>query len=486
MSTKESASQPVLIVDDEPHLLNSASMVLRTSGVHDVATLDDSRAVSRFLQEREVAVLVVDLNMPHVSGEEVLEEVAASHPDLPVIVMTATNDLDTAVRCMQSGAVDYLVKPVERSRLVSSVKRALELRSLRAEVISLKESLLTDAPPREPEAFAEIITQNDGMQAIFRYLEAIAPSPQPVLVAGESGTGKELIARALHRLSGRTGELVAVNVAGLDDQMFSDTLFGHVRGSFTGADRSREGLVASAGDGTLFLDEIGDLSVASQVKLLRLLQDGSYYPIGSDQARHSRARVVVATNVDVLDAVAKGTFRRDLYYRLRTHHLQLPPLREREGDLRPLVAAFVRKAARALKKPAPSIPPALYQLLNTYRFPGNLRELEAMVFDAVARHQGTVLSLQSFRDVIAAGGDEESVPATAAAVAVDGASSADPWLAIDPLPTLQQAEARLVAEALRRAGGNQGIAAGLLGLSRQALNKRLSRQRQAGEPGDDA
>src|SRR5262249_7769067 len=157
----------------------------------------------------------------------------------------------------------------------------------------------------------------------------------------------------------------------------------------------------------------------SQVKLLRLLQDGSYYPLGSDHVRQSRARVVVATNVDVLDAVAKGTFRRDLYYRLRTHHLQLPPLREREGDLRPLVEAFAKKAARALKKPLPSIPPALYQLLNTYRFPGNLRELEAMVFDAVARHQGTVLSLQSFREIVTVPEGEEVLAFT-----VDAASGA--------------------------------------------------------------
>jgi transcriptional regulator of acetoin/glycerol metabolism len=188
------------------------------------------------------------------------------------------------------------------------------------------------------------------MLAIFRYLEAIAASPAPVLVSGESGTGKELIAAALHRLSGRSGELVAVNVAGLDDQMFSDTLFGHVRGSFTGAERSREGLIASAADGTLFLDEIGDLTTASQVKLLRLLQDGSYYPLGADSPKRSRARVVVATNVDVLEGVAKGSFRKDLYYRLRTHHVQLPPLRARGrpaaagGELREEGGAHAQEA----------------------------------------------------------------------------------------------------------------------------------------------
>src|SRR5262249_35879912 len=189
-----------------------------------------------------------------------------------------------------------------------------------------------------------------------RYLEAIAGSPQPVLITGETGTGKEVMANVLHRLSGRPGDLVAVNVAGLDDVMFSDTLFGHTRGAFTGADRARDGLVSSAAAGTIFLDAIGDLSVASQVKLLRLLQDGSFYPPGADRPRQSRARVVVATNADVPQAVGTGRFRKDLYYRLRTHHVHLPPLRSRQGDIPILVDHFVEKAARQLGKETPTVP----------------------------------------------------------------------------------------------------------------------------------
>jgi two-component system, NtrC family, nitrogen regulation response regulator GlnG len=314
--------------------------------------------------------------MPHIAGHALLEQVAGDYPDIPVILMTATNDLEIAVQCMQIGASDYLVKPVEESRLVSSVKRALEIRTLRAEVLSLKERLLTETP-HQREAFAEIITQSKAMFAIFRYLEAIAPSPQPVLITGETGTGKELVARALHRLSARRGELVALNVAGLDDTMFSDTLFGHTRGAFTGADQARDGLITSTAEGTLFLDEIGDLSVASQVKLLRLLQDGTFYPLGADRPRQSRARIVCATNAEVAARVSAGTFRKDLYHRLRTHHLDLPPLRARMGDLPLLVHHFVDRAARVLGKAVPTEPPALYQLLNTYSFPGNVRELEA-------------------------------------------------------------------------------------------------------------
>ena len=470
---------PTLLVDDEPQLLHSAGIVLRSAGVPEVIALDDSRDVMPVMAERDVAAVVLDLTMPHVAGQVLLEQLGADYPDVPVIVMTATNDVETAVQCMKAGAVDYLVKPVEQSRLVSSVKRAIEIRALRAEVLSLKDRLLADTPHQQ-EAFADIVTRDPSLFAIFRYIEAIAGSPQPVLITGETGTGKELMARALHRLSGRTGELVAVNLAGLDDTMFSDTLFGHTRGAFTGADRPREGLIASAAAGTIFLDEIGDLAMASQVKLLRLLQDGSFYPLGADRPRQSRARVVVATNADVVKAVGAGHFRKDLYYRLRTHHVHLPPLRSRKGDLPLLVDHFVDKAARQLGKPVPAVPLALHQLLKTYSFPGNVRELEALVFDGVARHQGVTLSLASFHETIS--GEPQSMVSAAA----QEGPGATPLASLFPdrLPTLREAEDHLIAEALLRADGNQGVAATLLGLSRQALNKRLSRRRAGDIPVD--
>jgi two-component system nitrogen regulation response regulator GlnG len=469
---------PILLVDDEPQLLRSASIVLRAAGMPQVTTLDDSRGVLPLLAERDIGVLVLDLTMPHISGQTLLGQIAADHPDVPVILLTATNDLDTAVQCMQAGATDYLVKPVEADRLVSSVKRAVEIRSLRAEVLSLKERLLTETP-HQREAFAGIVTQSRAMFAIFRYIEAIAASPQPVLITGETGTGKELIASALHRLSGRPGELVAVNVAGLDDTMFADTLFGHTRGAFTGADRPREGLIASAGSGTVFLDEIGDLSVASQVKLLRVLQAGSFYPLGADHPRQSSARVVVATNCDVAQSVAAGTFRRDLYYRLRTHHLHLPPLRSRAGDLPLLVDHFVEKAAHQLGKARPTVPLALHQLLRTYRFPGNVRELEALIFDAVARHQGVTVSLQSFREAIVGRPDCALIEPEP-----DGSSVPLAALFPDRLPTFREIGDAVITEALRRADGNQGVAAAMLAISRQALNKRLSRRRHQEQPNE--
>jgi two-component system nitrogen regulation response regulator GlnG len=473
MSYRAISNLPVLLVDDEPQLLHSASIVLRTSGLTGVLTVDDSRAVLPLLTCQQVGVIVLDLTMPYLSGRELLDHLTAEYPEIPVIMMTATNDLQIAVQCMQAGASDYLVKPVDKNCLIASIRRAYEVRVLRAEFLSLKERLLTNSP-HQPGAFAEIVTQSPAMFAIFRYIEAIAASPQPVLIAGETGTGKELIAQALHRLSGRPGKLVAVNVAGLDDTMFSDTLFGHVKGSFTGADRPRDGLVVSAGEGTLFLDEIGDLTVASQVKLLRLLQDGAFYPLGSDRPRLNRSRVVVATHCDVQRDVDNGTFRKDLYFRLRTHHIQLPALRDRREDLPQLTTHFVEKAANTLGKPAPNVPLALYQWLRNYPFHGNIRELEGMVFDAVARCQGSTLPLQSFKKTGA--GEIQALDPFDTQSSVVASEAGFP----DRLPTMKEAEEALICEALRRAGGNQGVAAGLLGISRQALNKRLIRRDSEG------
>jgi DNA-binding NtrC family response regulator len=301
------------------------------------------------------------------------------------------------------------------------------------------------------------------MFSIFRYLEAVAGTGQPVMIMGETGVGKELMARAVHVLSGRSGEFVTVNVAGLDDNLFADALFGHAKGAYTGADRARPGLIAKAARGTLFLDEIGDLSPASQVKLLRLLQEREYFRLGEDTVRLSDARIVVATNCDLMKRQESGDFRKDLYFRLRAHHVLVPPLRARLDDLPLLVDHFLSEAAGELQKRKPTLPSEAYSVLGAYHFPGNIRELRALVFDAVTRHTTGVLSLDAFREVL--GHDRESPdapPVPRGAVRFGEA-----------LPSLKEMRVLLIEEAIRRAQGNQSVAAQLLGITRQGLNKYL-------------
>ncbi len=475
MEQQSGMSLPVVLVDDESTVLLSSSMILGSAGIKDVLTVEDSRNLMPLLAEREVAVVVLDLFMPYISGSQLLPEIVREHPELPVIVMTATQEVETAVACMKEGAFDYLVKPVEESRFVSSVKRALELRALRRQMGALKRSLMTDRL-EHGEAFSSIVTVSRRMRSLFQYLEAIAGSGEPVLITGETGSGKELLAEAVHRLSARSGAFVPVNIAGLDDTLFSDTLFGHRKGAFSGADMAREGMVARAAGGTLFLDEIGDLAPASQAKLLRLLQERQYYPLGSDVAKMSDARILCATHRDLNASMAQETFRSDLYFRLSVHQVEIPPLRERKEDIPVLVDFFASAAGDSLAKKAPKASPELLTLLANYHFPGNVRELRAMVYDAVARHKsGAVLALKSFRKTIKT---QQITSMQAGKKTGKKAMAAENVDREGRFPTLKEAELLHIEEALLRAGGNQGTAAALLGISRPALNRRLARMRK--------
>ncbi len=457
---------PVVLVDDEEDILFGAEYLLNTHGITAVLALSDGRDLLPLLERQTAGVIVLDLMMPQVSGLELLPRLTREYPEIPVVVMTASQEVETAVSCMKEGAFDYLVKPVEESRFVSSVRRALEIRLLCQEIGSLRTSLMGEGIGH-PEVFAPIISRNHQMQRLFRYVEAIADSGEPVLITGETGTGKELIAQAIHHISGRNGEIVCLNAAGLDDNLFSDTLFGHVRGAFTGADREREGLIGKAVGGTLFLDEIGDLKPASQVKLLRLLQAQSYYPIGSDVPRTADARILAATNQPLHRRMDRGKFRQDLFFRLSSHPIELPPLRERLDDLPLLLQHFIDEAAQSLGRPSPRIPGELLTLLSLYDFPGNIRELRALVFNAMAQHRGgAVLALDSFQQVIKR---DRSSTETPLAHPDDGLTLAIPGR----FPTLKETDIFLVEEAMRRANHNQGIAAMLLGISRQSLNRRL-------------
>jgi DNA-binding NtrC family response regulator len=454
----------ILLVDDEPAWLRSVSLTLARAGINNILTCSDSREVLDLLAGGSVKLVLLDLTMPHLPGEELLTLIAERHPEILTVVVSGMNQIETAVRCMSLGAFDYFVKTVEEDRLVTGVLRAIRMLELERENQAISDRMLSNQL-RHPEAFVNIVTADRTMLGIFGYIEAVATSRQPLLVNGESGVGKELVARAVHTLSGNTGPLIAVNVAGLDDTVFADTLFGHVRGAYTGAEQARRGMIEEATDGTLFLDEIGDLSIPSQVKLLRLLQEGEYFPLGSDRPKRLKARVIVATHRDLRAKEEAGTFRRDLFYRLRTHQILLPPLRERLGDIPLLLDFFLGEAAESLGKRKPTPPKELAQLLATYSFPGNIRELRAMVYDAVSVHRERILSLDTF--IKAIGPTREKTPAVVI-------PDQNLFAGLERLPTFSEAAELLVQEAMARSGGNQTIAARLLCISQPALSKRLS------------
>ena len=459
----------ILLVDDEEEILFSTSVMFNMEGFSTILTENDSRNVMRIIGDQEISLIILDLNMPFLSGYELLKEIVSSHPHIPVIIMTAAHELELAVECMKSGAFDYFVKPAEKSSLLGSTRKALEIYTLRHEVSLLTKQLLSGSSEQDA-AFAPIITRSPKMKNIFRYLTAVAGTDQPVLIAGETGVGKELVARSVHAASGRTGSFIAVNIAGFDDQMFCDALFGHCKGAFTGADTVREGLIAKSAGGTLFLDEIGDLSPSLQIKLLRLLQEREYYPLGSDLPKKCDARIIVATNQNLSKMIEDNSFRKDLYYRLKGHHVTIPPLRERPEDIPLLLNFFLDEAAETLNKTRPTYPVQLLDHLNAYHFPGNIRELKAMVLNAMACHQKGILSLSNFQEITTVARTSEKNPLDFIQDIECGFPAST-----RKMPTLKEATDALVVHAMTLANNNQGIAASYLGITRQALNKRLTR-----------
>lgn len=461
---------PVLIVDDEVHALKSFELTLRSGELNNIISCSDSLKVYNILESTEIELILLDLMMPNLSGEEILSRIVEYFPEIPVIMVTGINEIDMVVKCMQKGAFDYVLKPVNSERLLHSVRSAMEVRQLKRENAKLKECFFSDSL-QQPEKFSKIITQSPKMRALFQYCEAIAKGNHPILITGETGAGKELIAEAIHDISGRQGNLIAVNAAGLDDNVFSDTLFGHIKGAFTDAATVRSGQIERATGGTIFLDEIGDLSQLSQVKLLRVLDKHEYFPLGSDVAKPANARFLFATHRDLSALVKEGRYREDLYFRLRTHHLHVPPLRERSDDIQILLDYFVDGAAQEFNKKCPAYPKELVSLLKSYRFPGNVRELKSMIFDAVAKNQVKTLSVESFKNTIY--GDPTKTPESTHVFS----PSIKPWLAqLEQFPTLRETANALIQEALSRANNNQRVAALMLGITPQALNQRLKKK----------
>jgi DNA-binding NtrC family response regulator len=483
----------ILIVDDDEALRSRIEGLLARAGLDNLASTGDARFASSLVTRKKVSLVLLDLGLSTKSGEALLREWSAAAPEIPVIVMTAVSDTGTVVSCMRAGAADYVVKPIDETRLFVSVWNAIASFELRREARGFRERVL-GGRLEKPEAFKEIITEDEGMLTLFKYIESVARSRQPVLITGETGTGKELFARAVHEASGRSGPFVAINVGGLDDTMFSDSLFGHLRGAYTGAEGQRAGLIKEAAGGTLLLDEIGDLEARSQIKLLRLLQEGEYYALGADSPLRSDARIVAATTKDLKAAAAAGSFRSDLFYRLQTHSIAIPPLRSRPWDRVLLLRHFLEKSAIALGLPSlgetmlASQARSMERALAGYSFPGNVRELESLVHDALAGARGGELDIEALRAKTGSGGGAEETSSGASDASVERLSAAaaqvsgifDPdlpplalALAAGRIPTLETAERELMRMAVEAAGGNLSQAAAILGISRQTLYNRL-------------
>ena len=458
----------ILIVDDDAEFLDGARRALLAHGIGKVKTLQDSASVLRALATGAHTVLLLDWVMPDPSGADLLPEIVRLYPNIPVIIMTGVRDLENVVSCIKQGAYDYITKPLDTTRLVSIVQNAAKSSELFVRNRKLTGYLLGE-PLSDPENFSEIITCSDRMMSIFKVIETLANSHQPVLITGETGVGKELIAQAIHRCSGLKGRIVTVNVAGLDDTMLADTLFGHKKGAYTGATESRDGLIEQAKGGTLFLDEIGDLSSASQIKLLRLLQQNEYYRLGSDVLHKSDARILAVSNGNFQSLLNSGAFRSDLYYRISAYALHIPPLRKRREDILPLAEHFVEMTAKSMLRTPPGLSKDLRHALMSYYFPGNVRELFNMVHNAVTYDRSGTLILEHFpglapgtttpRVIVRKIGNYQFI--------LDGI--------FHDFPTIDEVQALLAEEAITLSHGNRSIAAKMLGVSRPTLQKKLDR-----------
>jgi two-component system response regulator AtoC len=439
----------VMVIDD----LDSARQMVkralaRSFEVYDFGSVAEALPA---LDRAEFDVIVTDLRMPGIDGLEGLKRFRAKVPEIPVIIMTAFATVETAVEAMKAGAFDYLKKPFDPEELEVMVEHAGEHGALRRENRKLKQQLSGTF------SVQGMVGKSQGMKEIVSIAERIAPSDVPVLIEGESGTGKDVLARTIHGLSGRAkGPYLALNMSAIPENLAESELFGHEKGAFSGADQARPGFFAEADGGTLFLDEIGLLPATLQPKLLRVLQDGEYFPVGSRKAQKANVRVVAATNENLKKAVQEGRFREDLWYRLRVVPMRLPPLRERREDIPLLVEHLVQKHAVRLSRP-PLLPDAeAMRALLDHSWPGNIRELEHAIERALLLARGDHLAVGDFPPEIAA---------RAAEIAGEGRYRAarDAW------------ERRYLEDLLREAGGAVGKAAELSGLHRSTLYEKLSR-----------
>lgn len=444
----------VLIVDDEKHTREGLQQALQES--YDVSVAGSADEAFNLMEAQEFNVILTDLRMPGKSGLKVIDK-ALTLPNKPaVLMMTAYGNVESAVEAMKRGAVDFLTKPVNIERLEVLIQRALKSRTLEAEVQQLHERL------DEKFSFEGIIGHSPKLQAVIDQVKLVAPSRATILIEGESGTGKELIAQAVHQASTRArGPFVAVHCAALSESLLESEIFGHERGSFTGATERRIGRFESAVGGTLFLDEIGEISASTQVKLLRFLETRAIERVGGSKPIELDVRLVAATNRNLDQLVREGKFREDLFFRLNVVRLTMPPLRERPEDVPMLLAHYLKHFAEENGRPVLTLEPGALHTLQAYTWPGNIRELRNFCENAVVLNRGTSLSEfdldPKFRG--AAG------PASGAPAPAPGSAG--------PL-SVEENEKRLVRESLIKARGNRTKAAAMMGISRRTLHRKIA------------
>lgn len=372
-------TQPrILVVDDDKNLLDLIRMRLEASG-YDVTAAEHEQVAKDLATRHTFDVAVLDLQLVRQDGLSLMEELHLIHPEMPMIILTAHGTIESAVEAMERGAFTYLTKPFDARELILHIERAREKNDLTREITRLKELLA------ERFDFANIIAKSESMRRILKQVARVAGTESNVAIYGASGTGKELIAKAIHTSSGRKDfPFLAVNCAAIPESLLESELFGYEKGAFTGAEKSSKGLFTRADKGTLFLDEIGDMPFSLQAKLLRVLQERTFIPLGGDHPVSVDVRIIVATNKNLKEEVKKGNFREDLYYRVHVIPIELPLLKDRKDDIPPLVESFIRKYSRRMDKDVKSITPAAIQKLMLHSWPGNVRELENTIEYAIA------------------------------------------------------------------------------------------------------
>ncbi len=469
----------ILVADDEPNLRRVLGAMLKREG-HDVLSAIDGQQALQLIKSQPVHTVITDLRMPRLDGMDLLRHIVQEYPDVPVIILTAHGSVDNAVAAVKLGAFDYIEKPFEQEQIKRVVSNALRTHELRRTEVRL-------VGAAKGHGRYGVVGASAAMQAVYNVIEKVAHTPSTVLITGESGTGKELIAKALHEQSPRRdGPLIKVNCAAIPDTLIESELFGYEKGAFTGAVSSKPGRFELADKGTLFLDEIGEIPTEMQVKLLRALQEGEFERVGGIRTVKVDVRLVAATNRDLLDAIQKGRFREDLYYRLNVVPIHVPPLRERREDIPDLVQHMLEKFRQRLGRAVEQVAPAAMSCLTAYSWPGNVRELENFLERTVLFCSGPVIELQDLPEVLRQSSSERA-PAAASGAAPAVPPPEDASLKDIVRAETERVERSVIMSALEETGGNVTQAARRLKISRKSLQIKMKelglREREAEAPG---